>query len=554
MHRNTKIRQLEGWFREGKISRREFLRDSTLLGLSASAAFSTASVIMPGAARAQDMPSGGTLRLGIRIVDISNPHAMAFDDGTAAIRPVCDYLVRTGQDNITRPWLLEGWDASDDLRTWTFRIRDGVMWHNGRPFTAEDVDWNIRHALDPATGSSILGLMSDYMISEVDTGEKDSEGAAILRSELWDANALEIVDPHTLRLNLKTPQTAIPEHFFHYPFNMLDPEENGAFGVGSNGTGAYRLVEHAIGERAILERVPGEYFMGGGHLDRVELFDFGENDNAYLGALLDDQIDGVYEISQDQTTMLEASENIEIYSQTTASTMVARGKMNQPPFDNPLVMKAIRLATDNARVVDVALRNLAVVGDHTHVSPIHPEWKDLGAYPHDVEQARAVLAEAGYPDGIDLTLAVKTQPAMDVNVAQTMVEDWAEAGIRVELAVMPESLFWDGWIDHPFSLTPWAHRPLAQMILSLAYRSGVPWNESSFSNAEFDDLLTQINGTVDPDERIEITGRIMEIMREVGPIAQPAFIQVSAAYNTRVRGFEMHPTQCIFFDDLAIKA
>jgi peptide/nickel transport system substrate-binding protein len=143
---------------------------------------------------------------------------------------------------------------------------------------------------------------------------------------------------------------------------------------------------------------------------------------------------------------------------------------------------------------------------------------------------------------------------MDVNVAQTMVEDWAEAGIRVELAVMPESLFWDGWIDHPFSLTPWAHRPLAQMILSLAYRSGVPWNESSFSNAEFDDLLTQINGTVDPDERIEITGRIMEIMREVGPIAQPAFIQVSAAYNTRVRGFEMHPTQCIFFDDLAIKA
>lgn len=554
MHKNKKIRQLAGWFREGKISRREFLRDSTLLGLSASAAFSTASVVMPRAARAQDMPSGGTLRLGIRIIDISNPHAMAFGDGTTAIRPVCDYLVRTGQDNITRPWLLEGWDVSDDLQTWTLRIRDGVKWHNGRDFTAEDVDWNIRHALDPDTGSSILGLMSDYMISEVPTGETDSEGAPVLRSELWDANALEIVDPKTLRLNLKVPQTAIPEHFFHYPFIMLDPEENGAFGVGSNGTGAYRLVEHATGERAVLERVPGEYFMGGGHLDRIELFDFGENEGAYLGALLDDQIDGVYEISADQTPMLEGSESIKIYSQTTAYTIVARGKMNRPPFDNPLVMKAIRLATNNEKVVEVALRNLAVVGDHTHVSPIHPEWKDLGAYPYDVEQARAVLAEAGYPDGIDLELVVKTQPAQELYAAQVMVEEWAKAGIRVELAVMPESLFWDGWIDHPFSLTPWGHRPLAAMILSLAYRSGVPWNESSFSNEEFDNLLTQINGTVDPDERIEITGRIMEIMREVGPIAQPAFMQVSSAYNTRVKGVVMHPTQTIFFDDLAIEA
>lgn len=554
MFKNPRVAELTNWYRAGKISRREFLRDSTLLGLSATAAYGVVGSALPGAARAQDLPRGGTLRLGIRIVDISSPHAMAFDDGTTAIRPVCDYLVRTGQDNITRPWLLEGWDVSDDLLTWTLRIRDGVNWHNGRRFTSEDVAWNIRHALDPATGSSVLGLMSDYMVAEVPTGEMDDEGNEIMRSEIWDANAIEIVDPLTLRLNTKVPQVALPQHFFHYPFNMLDPEENGQFGVGSNGTGAYTLVEHQIGEFALLERVPGDYFMGGGYLDRVELHDFGENENAYIGALITDQIDGVYEVSPDQASRVEDQSHLQIYRQATAYTMVARGKMNQAPFDDPRIMRALRLATSTSNVVGTALRNLAVEGDHTHVSPIHPEWMDLGDFPHDVEAARALLAEAGYPDGIDLEMAVKTQPALELHAAQTMVEDWAAAGIRVEINTMPESLFWDRWTDHPFSLTPWAHRPLASMVLSLAYRTDAPWNESSFSNEEFDELLTRISGTVDPDERREICGRMMEIMREVGPIVQPAFMQVAAAYNNRVEGFEMHPTQSIFFDELAIRS
>ena len=553
MKEHRKLRQLTGRFRDGRISRREFLRDSTLLGLSATTAYSIAGVTMPESARAADLPRGGTLRLGIRVVDVSSPHAMAFSDGTSAIRPVCDYLVRTDQNNVTRPWLLEGWDVSDDLRTWTLRVRDGVTWHNGRPFTSEDVDWNVRHALDPATGSSILGLMSDYMLSEVPSGETDADGKPVMQTELWDASAIEILDAKTLRLNTKVPQVAIPEHFFHYPFNMLDPEEGGSFGVGSNGTGPYRLVEHVVGERAVLERAPGTYFMGEANLDRILFFDYGDNESAYARALISDQIDGVYEISVDQAPLIEAAKHLRIYRKATAYTVVARGKMNQPPFDDPRVMKAIRLATDNEKTVETGLRNLAVAGDHTHVSPIHPEWKDLGAFPHNVEQARALLAEAGYPDGIDLEIAVKTQPALELNAAQVMVEDWAKAGIRAKLEVMPESLFWDRWMDFPFSLTPWAHRPLASMVMNLAYRTGAPWNESSFSNEDFDNLLTQLNGTVDPDERSQITGRLMEIMREVGPISQPAFMQVAAAYNTRVRGFEMHPTKTIFLEELAIE-
>jgi peptide/nickel transport system substrate-binding protein len=92
------------------------------------------------------------------------------------------------------------------------------------------------------------------------------------------------------------------------------------------------------------------------------------------------------------------------------------------------------------------------------------------------------------------------------------------------------------------------------MVLALAYRTGAPWNESSFSNAEFDDLLTEVNGTIDPVKRTDITGKLMEIMRESGPITQPFFMQVATAYNKRVKGFEMHPTKYIFFDQMAVES
>ena len=120
-----------------------------------------------------------------------------------------------------------------------------------------DVAWNIEHCLDPATGSSVLGLMKGYMLEEFDTGEKDGDGKAKMSTRLWDANAIERVDSHSLRLNCKIPQLAVPEHLFHYPCLILDPEEGGHFGPGANGTGAFTLTDYEIGRRAIL-RARGE--------------------------------------------------------------------------------------------------------------------------------------------------------------------------------------------------------------------------------------------------------------------------------------------------------
>ncbi|MEM6740344.1 MAG: ABC transporter substrate-binding protein [Pseudomonadota bacterium] len=553
MSENSNIPRLKRWYREGRVSRRDFLRQSTLLGLSSAAAYSFAGLAQPGL-RAQTLPQGGTLRMGMRVLDVSTPHALSFNEGATSVRPVCDFLVRTGYDNVTRPWLLSGWEVSDDLQSWTLRVRDGVMWHSGRQLNAEDVAWNINHVLAPETGSSVVGLMGSYMLTEIDTGEVDAEGNAVMRSELWDANAIEIVDDMTVRLNLKQPQVAVAEHLYHYPFFILDPEEGGTFGVGSNGTGCFTMVEHAVGERAVYERVDGEYFVEGGYLDRIEITDLGEDSNAALGALMTDQVDGLYEISENQAPVVAGNPNLKVVRATTGGTAVVRGKMTEAPFDDPRVMRALRMATDGPAVIERALRGNATEGDHTHVADIHPEWADLGTWERDVEGAKALLAEAGYPDGIDIPeFYVKTQPTWELDVAQVLVEDWAEAGIRAQIQTLPASSFWDRWTDYPFSLTAWGHRPLGMMVLGLAYRSGVPWNESSFSNARFDELMDQIEGTVDPDLQKEIMGELMTIMREDGPIVQPFFMQVANAYHNRVQGIEMHPTKYIFFDQMAIE-
>ena len=546
------LTRLTEWMREGRLSRRDFLRQSTLLGLSATAAYSLAGLPMPARADTS-LPRGGTLRMGMRVLDISNPHAISFGEGAAVIRPACDYLTRTAQDNLTRPWLLDRWEASEDLRTWTLHVRPGVTWHNGRPFTAEDAAWNIDHSLRPETGSSVVGLMSGYMLTNEKTGETDDDGNPVTRAVLWDANAIEVVDDLTLRLNLKVAETAVPEHLFHYPLSMLDPEENGSYGVGSNGTGAYTMVEHAVGERAVLERAAGEHFSGGGHVDRIVFTDLGEDSAAAISALLTDQVDGIYELSESQAPMVTGVEHIEVYRANTAQTAVARGKVNQEPFNDPRILLAMRHATDSQSVIERALRGNAGPGDHTHVSPIHPEWADLGPFEFNPERAAEILAEAGYPDGIDLEMVVKTQPNWELDVAQVMVQDWARAGIRVTLQTLPASSFWDRWTEYPFSLTAWGHRPLGPMVLGLAYRTGAPWNESSFSHERFDELLVEIGGTVDPDERRRVMGELMTIMREEGPIVQPHFVQVATAFNRRVLNFTMHPTKFIFFEEMAME-
>ena len=330
----------------GTLDRREFLRTATLLGVSAASSYALLGLKDPLGKPAAAAGSGGTVRFSMRIPALEDPHTYSWVADSDCCRQVCDYLTRTGADNVTRPWLLEKWDATEDLRTWTLTLKKGIKWSNGEELVADHVIWNLKRWLDEKTGSSIQGLMSGYMLKTVETGEKDAKGNPKKSRVLWSDRAIEKVDDHTIRLNCAAPQLAVPEHLFHYPALILHPSSNGKFGVGAIGTGAFSMVEYEVGKKVVLKRRDG-YWGKPASLDAVEVIDLGDDPTATVAALAARQVDGMDQAYNEQIPVLKKMDHLQMYQVTTAQTGVARMQVIHDTWKDPRVRKAMRLASRN---------------------------------------------------------------------------------------------------------------------------------------------------------------------------------------------------------------
>jgi peptide/nickel transport system substrate-binding protein len=546
------IPTLLGQLNEGTISRRDFLRKSTLLGLSASAAYALAGITEPiGAARAAAMPKGGNLRIGMRCMEIKDPHLADFAEKSNVIRQVCEYLTITDRNNITHPYLLEKWEVSDDLKSWTLHLRKDVKWRKGRPLTADDVIWNLKRVCDPKIGSSMLGLFTGYLVEEYETGEKDDKGNPKKSSRLWSDKAIEKVDDHTVRLNTSSPQIAVAEHLFHYPMFILDPEEKGSFGAGANGTGPFEIVEYTVG-KAAKYKARSDYWGDGPYLDTFEFIDLGDNPSAGIAAMASKQVDGLSEADAVQINSMKAFPHVAVYTVETTQTIVARMHPEVEQFKDKRVRQAMRHAIDRDKIIQTVLLGAGTPAEDHHVAPSHPEYAALPKYGRDIDKAKKLLADAGFPDGFEYNMVTRPDPIWELNTAQALAEQFKDIGIRINIKSLPSAQYWEVWTAAPFSLTAWGHRPLAIMTLGLAYRSNAAWNESHFSNAEFDKLLTQAEGILDPKERSKVMAKIEAIMQDEGPIVQPFWRVFSTVMDKKVKGFELHPSQYIFAHSYAV--
>jgi peptide/nickel transport system substrate-binding protein len=543
---------------EGRVDRREFLRTVTLLGVSATAAYAFADKIagVSGAAQAQTapaLPKGGTLRIAALIQDAKSPHTYyRFEQGNVS-RQVCDYLMITGHDNVTRPALVEKWETSPDLKAWTFHLRKDVKWHDGRPFTADDVIWNLKRVTDPKVGSSMLGLMKGYMLDEFETGEKDDKGNPKKSTRMWDSKGFERVDAHTVRLNLKRPQLSLPEDMASYPFAIMDPNGDGTLGVGSKGTGAFDFVVNEPGRRIVL-KARKDYWGGAPAIDQLEFIEIGDDATTAIQALVSGQIHGLTIAGIGQLNVLKNIPTVQLYEAPSGSVAVIRGRHNEKPWDNIKFRRALQAATDTEALLKIGYSGLGHPGEFHHVAPVHPEYAKLPPIKRDVAKAKALLAEAGHPNGIDMVMNCRTDPDWFSATAQAAIEQWKEAGIRVKLEVMPNSLYAQNWQKVPFGMTDWFHRPLGVQPLALAYRSGVPWNETNYSNPEFDKLLDQAEGTVDIEKRREVMAKLEKIMQDDAVMIPPFFRSVFTFMDKKVKGFKMHPSGYIFGNQLGVEA
>jgi peptide/nickel transport system substrate-binding protein len=544
------IPELKNQLVKGEIGRREFLRTTTLLGMSAGAVYTFANMITgPGLISPAEAAGkkGGKIRFAMVVQDMADPAKYDWSEKANIARHTLDYLTITGADGVTRPMLAESWSASDDLKTWTLNIRKGVKFGNGDELTADDIVFNIKRWLDPATGSSIQGLLNS-MVTTTDTGEKDDKGKAIIDKQMTEG-AVEKVDKYTVRMHLNSAELSIPEKMYHYPAAIVHRsfDEKGSDSVANPdlGTGPYAIAEYVLGEKAILKRRGGGFKYWGDEpfLDEIHYYDTGTESSAALAALASDQVDGIYTLDLTLIEAVKAMPGMQVNQASTAQTGVIRMQVDAKPFDDIRVRRAMLLASDNDQNLQTAHQGFGQVGENHHVCACQPDYAKIPTVKRDVAKAKALLAEAGHGGGLEITCNVgNTNGTWEQDSVAVLKQNLAEVGINVNINVMPSAQYWEVWNKADFSLTSWTHRPLATMLLGLAYRAGVPWNETNYNSPTFDSLLDEAEATLDINERIKVMAKVEKTIQDDAIMVQPFFRSVMNATRSTFKGMQMHPT------------
>jgi peptide/nickel transport system substrate-binding protein len=382
------------------------------------------------------------------------------------------------------------------------------------------------------------------MTEEYDTGEKKDDGTPKMGKKM-QSGAVEKVDDHTVRLHLNRAVLSIPENLFNYPTAIVHKafDDMGAdLSKNPIGTGPYTLGEFAVGERCQFKRAKDPYWGGDVYLDEILYLDQGDDPNAAINALESGQVDQVFEVPITLLERTEGLKDITVYDVVTAQTAVARMKVGIAPFDNLKLRQALLAATDHQKLLELAYFGRGAPGEDHHVAPIHPEYFALPMVKQDYAKAKALLAEAGYANGIQLTLDVNNSAAWEVASAEAWKAQLAQAGVDLQLNVMPGAQYWDIWTTTPLGQTTWTHRPLGVMVLNLAYRTGVPWNESGFADAKFDAMLDDASATLDINERRKKMEPIEQYLREQAVFMQPLWRSVFMAAHNKVKDMGAHPT------------
>jgi peptide/nickel transport system substrate-binding protein len=498
----------------GKLSRREFMARTTALGVSVTAAYGLLGLAAPARANAH-MQQGGTVRMQMEVRAVKDPRAFDWPQITYVTAGWLEYLVEYNNDGTFQPMLLESWDVNDNATTYVLNVRQGVTWNDGTPFTAQDVARNIAGWCDTTVeGNSMAARFS-----------------AIINPETGQAldGAIEVIDDHTVQLNLPAPDITLIAGMSDYPAAIIPAGFNADTMLDNPvGTGPYLPETVEVGIKATLVRNENHDWWGyaagkGAYLDRIEYIDYGTDPSAWVAAAAADEVDIIYETVGDFVDIFN-SIGFEESSVASSSTICIRPNQRAEidgvrPYADKRVRQAIAMAVDSAVCLELGYAGRGEVARNQHVGPMHPAWADVPAMPHDPARALELLQEAGMAD-FEMDL-ISIDDDWRKNTTDAVAAQLRDAGFNVKRTVIPGATFWNDWTEYPFSSTDWNHRPIDTQTLGLAYRSGEAWNESGFSNAEFDALLAEANAIPDADSRRVVMQRLQEIMTDEGVTLQP---------------------------------
>jgi len=413
------------------------------------------------------------------------------------------------------PELAESWGVSDDGKTWTFKLREGVKFHDGSDFDANDVVYTFKRFWDPELASGAPAVL----------GFLDPEG-------------IKALDSHTVAFTIKEPVAELPVLITNKFTNIVaEGAKHEDLRLKGNGTGPFMQEQFEPNAPVRIFSANPNYWQEGLPKSKCVRVTVAQEPVTAVSAIKVGEVDLVLNVDPSVIQALKDDANVTLLETGASNSMTVSMWVDTPPFDNVKVREALKLVVDRQAMLDTVLLGFGEVGADNPVPLSSAASYVTEAPKQDIEKAKQLLAEAGHPNGLKFDLyTAEGVPGM-VRMAQVFAEMAKPAGFEINVIVTPADSFWDDtWLKQPILTSAWSMRPPGEG-LAVAYSQKAKWKETHWERPDYDALLLKANTTVDAEERNKLYKQAGELLAKEGGLILPMFVHQVIAIRASCEGY-----------------